>query len=48
MMKYRILIVEDEETIAGEIAKALTSWGLEAHRVQDFNQGAREFAQLWA
>lgn len=33
---YRILIVEDDEIIAGAIAKHLTSWGYQARCADDF------------
>lgn len=40
----RILIVEDDRTIAGTVAKKLTSWGWEARCAEDFQDILGEFA----
>ena len=36
-MKYKVLIVEDEEVIANTIKKQLESWNMEADCVEDFH-----------
>ncbi|MFR8087142.1 MAG: response regulator transcription factor [Lachnospirales bacterium] len=41
---YRILIVEDDETIASTVEKRITAWGYEARRVQNFRNVISEFA----
>lgn len=41
---YRILIVEDDITIAGILEKHFASWDMEAHRVKDFSNVLREFS----
>ena len=41
---YKILIVEDDETIASTVEKRITAWGYEARRVQDFRNLISEFA----
>ena len=41
---YRILIVEDDESIASVIRKQLEMWGLEAVCVQNFRKVLQEFA----
>ena len=43
---YRILIVEDDSTIASAIQKHLESWGFEAHCAQDFGNVLQVFGQL--
>lgn len=40
----RIFIVEDDEVIANEVAKGLTSWGLEAVLARAFDRVDEEFA----
>lgn len=35
-MKYRIFIVEDDETIANLLKKHLSSWGYEVFLAEDF------------
>lgn len=42
---YRILIVEDDETIAAAIAGHITTWGWEAVRVADFHDVLGEFVR---
>lgn len=42
---YRILIVEDDETIAGLVKKHLESWGYQVDQVVDFAQVITEFIQ---
>jgi DNA-binding response OmpR family regulator len=37
IMKYKILLVEDDSVISGEIQKYLTNWGFEVETVCDFN-----------
>jgi two-component system response regulator protein BraR/BceR len=41
---YKILIVEDDETIASTVEKRIIAWGYEAKRVQDFRNCLKEFA----
>jgi len=36
-MKYRIFIVEDDETIANLLKKHLSSWGYEVFLAEDFS-----------
>ncbi len=43
---YRILIVEDDEIIASEVAKSLNSWGFDAVIAQDFARIDEEFTRL--
>ena len=38
MKTYKILIVEDDETIASSVEKQLTCWGYETRCVQDFSK----------
>lgn len=40
---YRILIVEDDEVIAGIIKKHLESWGYEVYDITDFEHVIQEF-----
>lgn len=41
---YKILIVEDDETIASTVEKRISAWGYEARRVLDFRNVISEFA----
>ena len=41
---YKILIVEDDETIASTVEKRISAWGYEARRVSDFRNVISEFA----
>lgn len=41
---YKILIVEDDNTIAGEMGKYLIKWGYEVEAVTDFSDVAGAFA----
>lgn len=41
---YRILIIEDDRTIAEAVRKHMESWGYEAHCVEDFKNVLAEFA----
>ena len=43
---YRILIVEDDEIIASEVAKSLISWGFDAVIARDFARIDEEFSRL--
>ena len=43
-MKYRIFIVEDDETIANLLKKHLSSWGYEVFLAEDFSNILQEFA----
>ena len=43
-MKYRIFIVEDDETIANFLKKHLSSWGYEVFLAEDFSNVLQEFA----
>ena len=38
MKTYKILIVEDDETITSSVEKRLTCWGYETKCVQDFSK----------
>ena len=40
---YRIFLVEDDQSIAGAVAKHLDSWDWEVHRVMDFQRVLEEF-----
>ena len=40
---YRSFLVEDDQSIAGAVAKHLDSWGWEVHRVMDFQRVLEEF-----
>lgn len=42
-MKYKVLIVEDEEVIANTIKKQLESWNMEADCVEDFHNVMGKF-----
>ncbi|MCI8625672.1 MAG: response regulator transcription factor [Lachnospiraceae bacterium] len=44
-MLYRILIVEDDETIAGAVKRQVESWGLSARCIKDFSKVIEEFCQ---
>lgn len=44
-MMFKVMIVEDDQTIAELIGENLTKWDLEAVLVQDFNQVLTEFNQ---
>ncbi len=41
---YRILVVEDDRTIAGIICEQLQKWGFEAMQIRDFSDVLGEFA----
>ncbi len=43
---YRILIVEDDPVIAGQLLRHIRSWGLEAEKVEDFRHVLEEFRRL--
>ena len=43
-MKYRIFIVEDDETIANLLKKHLSSWGYKVFLAEDFSNVLQEFA----
>lgn len=42
---YTILLVEDDETIAGIIKRHLESWGYQVELISDFEHVTREFVQ---
>lgn len=42
-MKYRVLVVEDDNTIARVLCEELEKWGYEAKRVQNFELVMEEF-----
>jgi two-component system response regulator protein BraR/BceR len=42
---YRVLIVEDDATIASAIQKQIESWGMQARSVEDFRDVLGEFAR---
>ena len=46
MPVYRILIIEDDEVIAGALAKHLTSWGYETRCVEDFARVMQVFVEF--
>lgn len=46
MQMYRILIVEDDETIAGAMEKHLASWGYEARCVREFANVMQDFVEF--
>lgn len=43
---YRILIVEDDETIAGALSRLLCQWGFEARAAGDFKDVMGEFSRF--
>ncbi|MCI8894505.1 MAG: response regulator transcription factor [Lachnospiraceae bacterium] len=43
---YRIMIVEDDEAIAGAIAQQLNAWGMEAYVTEHFQNVLQEFAEV--
>ena len=45
-MQYRILIVEDDEAIAGLIERGLQRWGFAAARVKNFQNVMEEFEEF--
>lgn len=46
MDKYKILVVEDDAVIAGEMKKHLDKWGYEVLCVEDFRRVLEEFAEF--
>ncbi len=42
---YRIMIVEDDNAIAGEMEKQMKAWGFDVCLVQDFQNVLREFTE---
>ena len=45
-MEYRILIVEDDRSIAEAIAAHMAQWGLSAEMVTDFRAVMADFARV--
>ncbi len=43
---YRIMIVEDDPLIAKTVGETLSSWGMEVHCVEDFQNVMAEFASF--
>ena len=43
---YRILIVEDDEVIAGTVRQQMENWGYEARCVEDFKNVMSEFGEF--
>ena len=43
---YRIMIVEDDPLIAKAVGETLSSWGMEVHCVEDFQNVMAEFASF--
>lgn len=43
---YRILIVEDDQVIAGSVKKKIESWGYTARCVEDFSRVMEEFQEF--
>lgn len=41
---YRILIVEDDEALAGAICEQIEAWGMETVRIKNFRKIAEEFS----
>lgn len=46
MDQYKILVVEDDSVIAGEMKKHLEKWGYEVHCVEDFRKVLIDFADF--
>ena len=46
MENHRILIVEDDEAIAGAVSRIIEFWGLTPHCVRDFRDVLREFTDF--
>ena len=46
MENHRILIVEDDEAIAGAVSRIIESWGLTPRCVRDFRDVLREFTDF--
>ena len=46
MENHRILIVEDDEAIAGAVSRLIESWGLTPRCVRDFRDVLREFTDF--
>ncbi|MDO5134499.1 MAG: response regulator transcription factor [Eubacteriales bacterium] len=42
---YRIMLVEDDESIGGVVKRHLESWGYEVERTEDFSQVLQEFVK---
>ena len=40
---YKIMIVEDDKTIADSLVEGMGKWGFEAKAVEDFNHVTEEF-----
>lgn len=45
-MQYKILIIEDDRVIAGELKKYLSTWGYVTETVSDFNNVIAEFVHF--
>ena len=43
---YKILIVEDDKTIAGAVKKHIETWGYEAYVTEDFRHVMEDFARI--
>ncbi len=43
---YRILLVEDDEVIAGAVSRHLANWGYEVKAAEDFHDVLRTFAEF--
>ena len=43
--KTKIMLAEDDQVLAGEIASFLNKWGYEVETVQEFDEITREFAE---
>lgn len=46
MENHRILIVEDDEAIAGAVSRIIESWGLTPRCVRNFRDVLREFTDF--
>lgn len=46
MNKYKILIVEDDETIAERIFQQINMWGYDAYLIKDFQQVMQEYSEI--
>ena len=45
-MMYKILIVEDDKTIANAVKKHIETWGYQAYATQNFQNVMEDFARL--
>ena len=43
---YRILLVEDDEVIAGMVSRHLSNWGYEVRTAEDFHDVLKTFVEF--